>query len=181
MCSIKLIVLFAVVACAVSEPPRRRLNFRQFSRQETADNAPADPPASEGYNYQAPAGERLRLPIKFTHFSRQEDASSAGYSYPKPTQSYGPPEEEKPTEEPSTEYGAPATTEETDYDETATENPQAETLRSLQATQLRRHNAKLTRSQKLQNKAFLDPAFAQPIYYIQNPADLIQPQYVYVF
>lgn len=179
MCSIKLIVLFAVVACSLAEPepPRRRFNFRSsFARQE---NAEADAPAeNEGYNYQAPAAERLRLPVKFRQFARQEDSPPGGYSYPKPTDSYGPPEEE--TTEPSegtTESNAEGTTESED---TATDNPQAE---RIQAFQFRRKNAKLSRTQKAQKlqNIQLQQQQVQPVYYVQYPsAEFVQPQYVYV-
>lgn len=177
MCSLKVIVLFAVIAGCLAEPSRRRLNFRAFARQEAAE-----PAANEGYNYQAPA-ERLRLPIKFRQFSRQEEAPSSGYSYPKPTEGYGPPTEGE-TEEPSTEYGAPVTDSSNDSgDDTTTDNPQSETLRSLQASQFRRKNAKLTRSrsQPLKQAVQLEHQ-VQPVFYVQYPAqELVQPQYVYVF
>lgn len=190
MCSIKLIVLFAVVACSLAEPPRRRFNFRSsFARQEAAE-ADADAGAeSSGYKYEAPEGERLRLPAKFRQFARQEESSPGGYSYPKPTDSYGPPEEE--TTEPSSEYGPPEGTTEsndestTESNETETEEPQAE---RIQAFQFRRKNAKLSRAQKSQKlqKAqvvqFQQQQQVQPVYYVQYPtADLVQPQYVYVF
>lgn len=196
MSSFKLIVVFAFFACAVSEPPRRQNNFRTFSRQEVADNGATDQPSGDGYNYEPPAGERLRLPLKLRQFARQEESSNGGYSYPKPTDSYGPPQEEG-TEDPSTEYGAPEVTTEGADDESVTDssddspdgNQQVETLRSLQATQLRRKNAKLTRNQKFlkksaqlkQNPVQLEQ-LVQPIYYVQYPTDdLVQPQFVYVF
>lgn len=192
MSSFKVIAMFALIACAVSETPRRQQHFRTFSRQEEAANGASDQPAGDGYNYNPPAGERLRLPSKLTQFSRQEESSNGGYSYPKPTDSYGPPGDEN-TEEPSTEYGAPEATTEDPDDESVTDssddipsgNQEVETLRSLQATQLRRKNAKLTRNQKFVKKgAQLKQKAAQlePVYYVQYPsADLVQPQYVYLF
>lgn len=140
---------------------------------------PSDQPASEGYNYDPPsAPARLRLPNEFTQFSRQEEAQSGGYSYPKPTSSYGPPAEETttPLDESTDSSDGEDTTESND----AAADSQVETLRSLQATQFRRKNAKLTRNQKSQ-AIQLQPV-AQPIYYLQYPtADLVEPQYVYVF
>lgn len=184
MFSIKLIVGFAVLAGVYAEPPRKRFNFRFGARQEAAvdDAAAANPPASQGYNYEAPA-ERLRLPIKFRQFARQEDAS-AGYNYPKPTNGYGVPEESEPTDVPTTEYGTPETG--TDYNEdTTTDNPEAERLRGIQASQLRRKNAKLSRnpSARLITGDVRFQQQVQPaVYYIQYPsADLIEPQYVYHF
>lgn len=177
MCSIKLIVLFAVVACVYSEPPRRKSNFRTFSRQEAAEGAAADPPASQGYKYKPPAGERLRLPLEF---ARQETSSPAGYSYPKPTNGYGPPEEENET----TDDPSDGTTAYPDS-ESVTENSQAETLRNLQATQFRRKNAKITRTRNEAQQVEQDiqfPQQVQPVFYVQYPsAELVQPQYVYVF
>jgi hypothetical protein len=202
MCSIKLIALFAIIACAVAEPPRRRLNFRTSARQEAADNGgEADEPAAAGYKYEAPAeAQRLRLPTRFRSFARQEEqTTNGGYNYPKPTETYGPPPEEaEPTTEPSGEYGPPEATEnpqgETttdggdDYVDAATTEPQSETLKSLKASQYRRKGAKIqARPQKLQRNQKLrtQPAHiqqAQPIFYVDYPtADLVQPQYVYVF
>lgn len=182
------LIVIVVVASAAAEPPRfRQRAFRAFARQEDADK-----PASEGYNYNAPPGERLRLPIKSGLFARQEaeSSSSGGYSYPKPTDSYGPPEE---ADQPATEYGAPETTtgnpddeatESDDSGESATQNPQAETLRSLQATQFRRANAKFARIQKQQK--LIQPALpVQQFVYVSHAeypiAEYVEPQYVYVF
>lgn len=182
MSLIKLLFVFAVFALTCAEPPRRRNNFRTFARQEVADNgATNEKPASEGYNYEAPAEPaRLRLPTEFRQFSRQEEAQSGGYSYPKPTSTYGP-----PSGEPTTDEGPDDTTDSDGEDTTEPSNDaavdsQVETLRSLQATQFRRKNAKLTRNQKSQAIQF-QPA-VQPIYYIQYPtADLVEPQFVYVY
>lgn len=182
----KLVCFLAVVASVAAEPPRfRQRAFRAFARQESAE----DTPASEGYNYKAPTGERLRLPIKSGVFARQEETStSGGYSYPKPTESYGPPEEDQPAtdvpQEATTTDPDDETTE--DYDETATQNPQAETLRSLQAGQFRRNNAKFSRSRQAQKQLkanLVQPALQfQPVVYVDYPApELFQPQYVYVF
>ncbi|CRK87162.1 CLUMA_CG000970, isoform A [Clunio marinus] len=173
---IKMIAFAYIVSCINAEPPRRRSSFRQFARQEVEEQ----PESSQGYNYDPPAGERLRLPVpvRFRQFARQEDQASNGYDYPKPTDSYGPPEEE------TTEDVEEITTEEP-TDEPTTINSDAEELRSLQATQFRRKNSKLIRSQKLQ--AFngarqVAPISAQPVYYIQySDADLVEPQYYYVF
>lgn len=185
MCSFKLLVVFVIFAYAYAEPPRRRNNFRTFARQEVADNgAPSDQPASEGYNYEPPAEPaRLRLPteLQFTQFARQQEAQNSGYSYPKPTSAYGPPEE------PTTQYGSPDENTESTEGEDTTESSndtaadsQVETLRSLQATQFRRKNAKLTRHQKSQ--AIQLQPLVQPVYYVPYPtADLVEPQYVYVF
>lgn len=190
MCSLKVFVLFAVVACVVSEPPRRRPNLRTFQRQEAATDDAASPPSSQGYNYEKPAGDRLRLPIKFREFSRQEEASSSsgGYSYPKPTETYGPPAEENPTPSPDFESSEESTDDNenaTEVDDATTENIQSETLRSIQASQFRR---KITRQQgfkKLRAQLIQQEVqFAQqvqPVYYVQYPvADLVEPQYVYV-
>lgn len=178
MCSIKLIVLFAVVACSLAEPPRRRPNFRAFARQEAAE---ADAPAASGYDYQPPQ-ERLRLPVKFGQFARQEEAAPGGYSYPKPTDSYGPPEEESTT--PSAEYGPPeGTTAEPDAEATTepVTEPQAE---RIQAFRFNRKNAKQSRPQKLQKSQKIQQAQvvqpAQPLFYVQYPSEFVQPQYVYV-
>lgn len=182
MCSLKFIVLLAVIVGCIAEPPRRRLKFRTFARQEVDE-----PEQSEGYKYEAPA-ERLRLPIRFRQFARQEETTSSGYSYPKPTDSYGTPEPQP--EEPSTEYGTPTQAPEDPEDSTTdgpetTTNPQAETLRSLQATQLRRKNAKLTRprSQPLKQALTIQQQIQpQPVVYVDYPfGDLVQPQYVYIF
>lgn len=194
MFSIKLIVGFAVLACVYAEPPRKRFNFRFGARQEAAvdDAAVADnPPASQGYNYEAPK-ERLRLPIKFRQFARQEDASS-GYNYPKPTNGYGVPgESEETTDAPTTEYGAPEAGTDSNEDAT-TDNPAAESLRGVQASNLRRKNAKLSRNPSArlitgdvqfqqQVQPFVIQQQAQPVYYVQYPsADFIDPQYYYVF
>lgn len=192
MCSLKVFVLVAVVACVVSEPPRRRPNLRTFQRQEAATDDAASPPSSQGYNYEKPAGDRLRLPIKFREFSRQEEtSSSSGYSYPKPVEGYGPPAEENPTQSPEYESPEEATDDNenaTEVDDATTENPQSETLRSIQASQFRRKNAKITRQQGFKKpRAQLiqqEVQFAQqvqPVYYVQYPvSDLVEPQYVYV-
>ena len=187
MYSIKLFVVLAVFAFAYAEPPRRRNNFRSFARQEAADNGaagePDDKPASEGYNYEPPAEPaRLRLPTQFVQqFSRQEEAQNGGYSYSKPTPAYGP-----PAEEPTTQYETPEESTDSSDGEDTTQSSndaadsQVETLRSLQATQFRRQNAKLTRNQKSQAVQF--QPLVQPVYYVQYPtADLVEPQYVYVF
>jgi hypothetical protein len=187
----KLVCLFVIVAAVAAEPPRfRQRAFRTFARQENADQ-----PASEGYAYNAPPGERLRLPIKSGLFARQEAepaSSSGGYSYPKPTDSYGPPEEADQTESPEATTANPdvddQSTESDDSGESATENPQAETLRSLQATQFRRANAKFSRIQKQQQK--LRAKLVQPTSPVQQVvyvdyeypiAEYVEPQYVYVF
>lgn len=191
MFSIKLIVGFALFACVFSEPPRKRFNFRFNARQEAAvdDAAPVNPQDDQGYNYQAPEGEQLRLPIKFQPFARQEKATG-GYSYPKPD--YGLPET---TETPSTEYGTPDSTQNPDNEDeavtedTTTDNPESERLRGIQASQIRRKNAKLSRNQKsTQFNARLinaDVQFqpqVQPIYFVDYPtAEFVQqPQYVYL-
>lgn len=169
MFATKVFILFAVMICAMAEPPRR--NFRTFARQEEADAS-----ASSGYSYEPPAGERLRLPLRFRQFARQEqDESASGYQYPKPTEAYGPPAEEA-TEEPSTEYGPPEATTESDTeldDDASTDSPQSE-LRSLRTSQYRK-NAKLSRargSQKLRS---------QPIQKRnQYRFDAAQQQYVYL-
>jgi hypothetical protein len=121
-------------------------------------------------------------------FARQEEPSN-GYSYPKPTEAYGPPEDSSTTE-PSTEYGSPQTdSPQTDepstdntFEEATTTNPQAESFRSLQAAQYRRQNAKLARIQAPQKQARVGKQKQfqqvrsqvsvieqQPIYYVQYP------------
>lgn len=193
-------VIFLVVLCsicALAEPPRKRFNFRSFGQRQEAAEGESEQP--QGYNYEAPAeSRRLRLPAKFRlqTFARQEE-QSGGYSYPKPTETYGPPEEATTTE-PSTEYGTPETddssTDSTLEPETAT-NPQAETLRSLQATQFRRQNAKVARIQTparvskqkqfQQVRSQVSVIEQQPIYYVQYPyqhADFVdEPELVYFF
>lgn len=195
-----LIVIFTV--CALAEPPRKRFNFRTFAKQEAAEGEGEQP---QGYNYEAPPeSQRLRLPAKFRvkTFARQEE-QSGGYSYPKPTQAYGPPEDGTTTE-PSTEYGQPNTdssptdenvTDET-FEEETTSNPQVEAFRSLQASQLRRQNAKFAKIQApkpvragkqkqfQQVRSQVSVIEQQPIYYVQYPynyADFIddEPELVY--
>lgn len=187
MRSIALVVLFAFIACALAEPPRRRFGARKFARQEEDPNA--EPAPAQGYDYSAPA-ERLRLPSRFRQFARQEDApSSGGYSYPKPTESYGPPEEE--TTEPSGEYGPPEETTEDAGEEATTpiDDGSSEALRRLQASQYRKKSAKLVRPQKLQKltaqKIQQQPVLrlqqSQPVYYVDYPTAEFQPQLVYIF
>lgn len=196
-----IILIVTFMAFVSAEPPRRRFSFRSFARQE---EAPEQQP--QGYNYEAPAeSRRLRLPekLRLRPFARQEEQSSnGGYHYPKPTESYGPPAEEATTTtEPSieSEYGTPAPPEDestsTDFPSTdepeSTTNPQVETLRSLQATQFRRQNAKLARiinkqkpkqSFQLKSQALFQP---QPIVYVAEypHADLIEEpeELVYIF
>lgn len=203
MFSIKLIVGFAVLACVYAEPPRKRFNFRFGARQEVDDAAAAEnPPASQGYNYEAPK-ERLSLPIKFRQFARQEEASS-GYNYPKPTNGYGVPgESEETTDAPTTEYGAPEAGTDSNED-SSTDNPAAESLRGVQAANLRRKNAKLSRNpsarlisgdaqfqrqvqfqNQVQFQQQVQPVVIQEqpaVYYVQYPsADFVDPQYYYIF
>lgn len=198
-------VIFLVVLCSIctfAEPPRKRFNFRSFGRQEAAEGESEQP---QGYNYEAPVeSRRLRLPAKFRlrAFARQEE-QSGGYNYPKPTEAYGPPEDGKTTTEPSTEYGTPQTdspqTDDSSTDSTfepdTTTNPQAETLRSLQATQVRRQNAKLARIQTAarvgkqkqfqQVRSQVSVIEQQPIYFVQYPhqyEDFVdEPELVYFF
>lgn len=195
-----LVVIFTV--CAFAEPPRKRFNFRSFARQEAAEGEGEQP---QGYNYESPPeSRRLRLPAKFRvkTFARQEEQSS-GYSYPKPTQAYGPPEDGTTTE-PSTEYGAPNTdspsTDETSTDSTfeeeTTSNPQVEAFRSLQAAQFRRQNAKQAKIQApkqtrvgkqkqfQQVRSQVSVIEQQPIYYVEYPhhhADFIDDEPELVF
>lgn len=197
MRSFGVFVLVAAFAVVLAEPPRRRFNFRSFARQEVAEGEEGDQP--QGYNYEAPAqSRRLRLPekLRLRPFARQEEAPSNGYHYPKPTESYGPPAEEATTSQPSNEYGTPQTDDvSTDSPSTdnpddveSTANPQSETLKNLQASQLRRQNAKFVRAkaankqfqfQQVRSQAIIQP---QPIVYVDYPySDLIEPELVYVF
>lgn len=206
MKSLTLLALFAIFAFAVAEPPRRRpSNFRSFARQEGAPEEENPPPPASGYNYDAPQGEQLRLPTKFTasrfKSGRQQEettpsSTSGGYSYPKPTESYGPPDE---TTQPEGEYGPPDEDSSTPApvdDSAATDNPQAERLRGFN-----RKNARLTRLQASQ-KVRVQPTAAkarvqlqqqqqqqltqpqQPIYYVVNTvpvAEYVQPQLEYYY
>lgn len=200
MNSLKVLLFFtSLVILAVAEPPRRQSNFRTFARQEAAES---DKPA-EGYNYEKPQGERLRLSSKFTafkKFGRQEEttsSSSSGYHYPKPDNGYGSPAEET-TKQPESGYGAPEEADSTppnDIDDAtttdapSTDNPQAERLRGFN-----RKNARLTRLQKSQKlRTQIQPIKSlqiqqqqqQPVIYLVNPAAdfAVQPQqfeYFYV-
>jgi hypothetical protein len=197
MNSFKFLVFFTLVALSVAEPPRRKSNFRTFGRQEAAES---DKPA-EGYNYDKPQGERLRLPSRFTFkkFGRQEETTSSssngGYHYPKPDNGYGPPEEET-TDQPDNEYGTPDSTP-SDIDDTtttdapSTDNPQAERLRGFNR---KSGNAKLTRLQKtlkirnqpikpLKLQQQQQVQLQQPVIYFVDPvaADFIQPQFEYFY
>lgn len=199
MKSLKFLVFLVVVAVAVAEPPRRRSNnFRAFARQEGAPENENPPPAAEGYKYEQPQGEQLRLPTKFTarfKLGRQQEettpsSSSGGYHYPKPTDSYGPPDQDS-TNQPDGDYGVPddATTVSPD-EELATDNPQAERLKSFD-----RKNAKLTRlqvSQKIRSQPVksrlqfqqLQQQPQQPIFYVVNTApvaEYVQPQLEYYY
>lgn len=201
MRSFSLVLLVVMCSiCALAEPPRKRFNFRSFARQEAVEGEGNEQP--QGYNYEAPTeSRRLKLPAKLRvrTFARQEEQS--GYSYPKPTQAYGPPEEGTTTD-PSTEYGTPQTespqtdepSTDNNFEEGTTTNPQSETLRSLQATQFRRQNAKLARIQTAPARVGKQKQFQQvrsqvsvieqqPIYYVQYPyqhADFIdEPELVY--
>jgi hypothetical protein len=191
-----IILIVTFMALVSAEPPRRRFSFRSFARQEEA--AEQQP---QGYNYEAPAeSRRLRLPekLRLKPFARQEEQSSGGgYNYPKPTDSYGPPDsppEATTTTELPSEYGTPDESTSTDFPSTdepeSTTNPQVETLRSLQATQFRRQNAKLARISKqkpkqsfqLKSQALFQPQ--QIVYVAEYPhADLIEEpeELVYIF
>lgn len=195
MRSFIILIVVICVAMAMAEPPKRRFNLRTIARQEVEDNGNApdeEPQEPQGYNYEPPAAEaqRLKLPTKFRFnaFARQqEQPSNGGYQYPKPDDSYGAPEGDT-TEEPSTEYGPPATEdnseETTDVPET-TANPQAESLKGIEASQLRRKTAKFSSAQKLINaKLIQQQQQLQPIIYVQQypfASDLVEPQYVYIF
>lgn len=196
MRSFGVFVLFAALTAVVmAEPPRRRFNFRSFARQEVAEGEGDQQP--QGYNYEAPAqSRRLRLPekLRLRPFARQEEAPGNGYNYPKPT--YGPPAEEATTSQPSNEYGTPQTEDvSTDFPSTdnpddaeSTTNSQSETLKSLQASQLRRQKAKFARVkaankqiqfQQVRSQAVFQP---QPVVYVDYPySDVIEPEVVYVF
>lgn len=201
MKSLKFLALFAVLAVAVAEPPRRRANnFKAFARQEGAPEGENPPPApADGYKYDAPQGEQLRLPTRFTaqfKLGRQQEettpsTASGGYHYPKPTDSYGPPEER--TDQPDTEYGTPddaTTVSPDDEQQQSTDEPQAERLRGFN-----RKSAKLTRLQVSQ-KIRSQPTKArvqlqqqqqqpqQPIFYVVNTlpvAEYVQPQLEYYY
>lgn len=183
---IKIMFVCSLIALVAAVPPKRFNSQRVFKSQR---QVAAEEEESQGYNYEAPQGERLRLPSR--QFARQEEApeQSGGYHYPKPTNSYGP-----PAEEPSTEYGPPATEETTDNGETTTDSseettdesstgePEFENLRNLQAQQIRRRNSKLVnlKSQKIQVQQAAQ--LQQPRVFIQYPTEqfLQQPQYFYV-
>lgn len=198
MRSLGVFVLVAtLIAVVMAEPPRRHFNLRSFARQEVAEGEEDQP---QGYNYEAPPqSRRLRLPekLRLRPFARQEEATpNNGYHYPKPTESYGPPAEEATTSQPSNEYGTPQPDDfSTDSPSTnnpgdaeSTTNPQAETLKSLQASQLRRQNAKFVRAkaankqfqfQQVRSQAIIQP---QPVVYVDYPySDLIEPEIVYIF
>jgi hypothetical protein len=190
-------VLAFVVAAVLAEPPRRRFNFRAFARQEVEDNGSGNGDTEEvkpqGYEYTPPAeAEQLKLPARFTFnkFARQEQQqpTNGGYSYPKPT--YGTPET---TDEPSTEYGTPATdessTEESTDDPAPATDSEIQRLKSVQASQLRLRSGKFASPQKLvrariqqQQQQFVQVQ-QQPIIYVDYPSvsDLVEPQYVYIF
>ena len=176
----------SLIALAAAVPTKKFNSKRVFKSQR---QVAAEEEESQGYNYEAPQGERLRLPSR--QFARQEEQpeQSGGYHYPKPTNSYGP-----PAEEPSTEYGPPTTEETTDNGETttdsseettddsSTEAPEFESVRGLQAQQYRRRNSKIIdlRSQKIQVQQAAQ--LQQPRVFIQYPTEqfLQQPQYFYL-
>ncbi|CAO1396537.1 unnamed protein product [Diamesa serratosioi] len=175
----------SLIALAAAVPPKRFNSQRIFKSQRQV----AAEEESQGYNYDAPQGERLRLPTR--EFARQEEGEqqeqSGGYHYPRPTDSYGP-----PAEEPSTEYGPPAT-EETDNGESTTdsseettndsptEEPEFENLRSLQSQQYRRRNSKII-DMKAQKIQLQQVPLQQPRVFIQYPTEQFvqQPQYYYI-
>lgn len=206
MKTLKFLILLVVLAVAVAEPPRRRANnFRAFARQEGAPENENPPPSAEGYKYQQPQGEQLRLPTKFTarfKLGRQQEettqSSNGGYSYPKPTESYGPPLDQDSTNQPDTDYGLPDdTTTVAPDDDDATDNPQSERLKGFN-----RKNAKLTRlqvSQKIRTQPVKSQPVKsqlqfqqqqqqpqQPIFYVVNNvpvpvAEYVQPQLEYYY
>lgn len=205
MNSLKFLVVFTLVTLSFAEPPRRRLNFRAFGRQEVEDDEKSGNKPAEGYKYEQPQGERLRLPSRFTSFTkfgRQEEKAekpSEGYHYPKPDNGYGPPAEET-TKQPDGGYGTPNEDDSTpsDIDITTTDapaalsttdNPQAERLRSFNR---KNGNSKLQRLQKtvkIQPKSLKivqqeQIQLQQPVVYFVNPvaADFVQqPQFEYFY
>lgn len=209
MKSLKLLVaFFALLAVALAEPPRRRPNnFRSFARQEGApeESETPPPPAAEGYNYNPPPqSEQLRLPSRFTSqfkFGRQQQedttpsSASGGYHYPKPTDSYGTPDEQ--TNEPDGSYGTPdeTTTPAPVDDDTTTDNPAAERLRGfnrksakftrLQASQKLRSQPKIKSRLQLQSQQQQQQQQPQPIFYVVNTQPIAefvhQPQLEYYY
>lgn len=151
---LKFVVFFVVLSTAYSSPSRRNAKLGIFARQENAvEGASSSPEATTiGYTYQAPTSK------------------GSGYSYPKPTNGYGPPEEE--TEDPSGE------------NESATENSDAEvTTSSLRKLQFRRKNSKISNSRHIEANAarLVEPDFPQqdkPLLFIQYP---LQHEYFYIF
>ena len=161
MLSLKLVVLAVVVACVVAEPPRRRVNFRKFARQEAAEMPAPYPPAG------GPAGERLVLPNRQAfnfQSARQTEDKFEGYNYPKPTEAYGTPAEA------TTESEAEATTEPST--EEPTTEPQAENLKNIRAGQLKYKTQAIKLEQQVQP--------IQPIFYVQYPQFQAQPQVYYI-
>lgn len=172
MFSFKFVILCALVAITVAEPPRRKLRFRSFARQEEADNDQSKesgpyPPAGL-----KPEGQRLVLPAR--QRDQSGDGEFTGYSYPKPTDTYGPPEPEttESAEPTTTEASTDEPTTDETTDEPTTDNPQAENVR-LSAEKLRQ----LVKSQKEKLQSF---QHLQPFFYVINPNQLSQPQIVYI-
>lgn len=140
------VTLLVIVAIVSAEPPRfrknQRANFKTFARQEetpstTTENtivedasttvAPTNGDGSYPASGWKPAGRLLALPVRnsFNRFvarPAKQQEESAGYQYPKPTQTYGPPEEEATT----TETNEEATTTEISTEEATTTNPDTE-------------------------------------------------------
>lgn len=140
------VTLLIIVAIVSAEPPRfrknQRGNFKSFARQEETPSTTSENPIVEDASTTAaptngdgpypasgwkPAGRLLALPAR-TSFNRfvarpaKQQEESAGYQYPKPTQTYGPPEEEATT----TETNEEATTTDIPADEATTTNPDTE-------------------------------------------------------
>lgn len=162
MFSLKIVALAVLVACVAAEPPRRRLNFRKFARQEAAEEQPAPYPPAGG-----PAGARLVLPNRAAfnfQSARQTEDKFEGYHYPKPTEGYGPPAE-------STTESEPEATTEPSTEEPATE-PQAENLKTIRAGQLKYKTQAIKLEQQVQP--------VQPIFYVQYPQFQAQPQVYYI-
>lgn len=116
---------------------------------------------------------RFRLNSKFQRFrgpARQIEATNQheGYSYPKPTDSYGPPLDTPPTDLPAQEI---------DVSET---EPQAENIRfqRLRSQQQKTKKGKLQTFTQQQQQILP----VQPTFLVQYPGNIFpQTQFVYVF
>lgn len=120
--------------------------------------------------------QRFRLP------ARQVAAEPEGYSYPKPTVEYGPPQEEEEPQPTDEIFGADANAvaeAEEPEDEPQSENIRFQRLRSQQRRNQKARLQKLTQHQQQQQQQFLP---VQPSFLVQYPGNTFpQTQFVYVF